>query len=269
MKKMKIVLLTRDCDSTTIVYNYLKQHFDIDTVVFEKTISKSEQFRRRVKFIGFWNAVGQVIFMLTAFPFLKLTSQKRKGKIIAQYNLDLTNIPAEKIRRIDKLSSTKGRELLQELKPDLLVVNGTRILSKKTLESVPAAFVNIHTGITPAYRGVHGGYWSVAKGEKNFFGTTIHYVDAGVDTGDIIEQVFAEPGDKNNFYTYPYVQYATVLPVLKEVVQSFSEGQRPSTKPAVATESALWFHPTIFQWLGNLKRTFIFIGIIFYTSILS
>ena len=265
---MNIVLLTRDCDSTTIVYNYLNQHFPIHTVVFEKTISKTEQFRRRVKFIGFWNAVGQVIFMLTAFPFLKLTSAQKRKKILAQYKLDLTDIPAEKIKRIDKLSSVKGTELLHELKPDLLIVNGTRILSKKTLESVSAPFVNIHTGITPAYRGVHGGYWSVAKGQKEFFGTTIHYVDTGVDTGGIIEQVFADPGEKNNFYTYPYVQYATVLPVLKKVVQSFHDGQRPATKPAVANESALWFHPTIFQWIGNLKRTFIFIGIIFYTTIL-
>lgn len=265
---MKIVLLTRDCDSTTIVYNYLSQHFQIDTVVFEKTISKSEQFRRRVKFIGFWGAVGQVIFMLTAFPFLKLTSQEKRKRILTQYDLDLTDIPAEKIKRIDKLSSTKGRELLQELQPDLLIVNGTRILSKKTLESVSAPFVNIHTGITPAYRGVHGGYWAVARGQKNLFGTTIHYVDPGVDTGGIIEQVFAEPGEQNNFYTYPYVQYATVLPVLKQVVQSFCDGQRPTPKAAVANESALWFHPTIFQWLGNLKRTFIFIGIIFYTTIL-
>src|SRR5215212_6085754 len=132
---MKIVLLTRDCDSTTIVYNYLRQHFEVDTVVFEKTISKSEQFRRRVRLIGFWSAVGQVIFMLTAFPFLKLTSQKKKKTILEEYQLDLTNIPAEKIKRVDKLSSIKGRELLVELKPDLLIVNGTRILSKKTLES--------------------------------------------------------------------------------------------------------------------------------------
>jgi len=259
MDKMKIVLLTRDCDSTTILYNYLSKHFDVDTVVFEKTIPKSEQFWRRVKLIGFWSAVGQVIFMLTAFPFLKLTSQGKRKKILAQYALDLTDIPVEKIKRIEKLSSIKGREFLQELKPDLLIVNGTRIISKKTLESVSAPFVNIHTGITPAYRGVHGGYWAVAKGQTNFFGTTIHYVDPGVDTGGIIEQVFAEPGKENNFYTYPYVQYATVLPVLKQVVQSLIDGHRPSTKPAIANESALWFHPTIFQWFGNLKRTFIFL----------
>ena len=121
----------------------------------------------------------------------------------------------KKLKGSRNLAQYRGREFLQELKPDLLIVNGTRIISKKTLESVSAPFINIHTGITPAYRGVHGGYWAVAKGKKNFFGTTIHYVDAGVDTGGIIEQVFAEPAKENNFYTYPYFQYATVLPVFK------------------------------------------------------
>ena len=97
-----------------------------------------------------------------------------------------------------------------------MLVNGTRIISKKTLESVPATFINIHTGITPAFRGVHGGYWAMATGKKNLFGTTVHYVDTGVDTGGIIEQVFIEPPKQDNFYTYPYLQYASVLPVLKK-----------------------------------------------------
>ena len=124
---------------------------------------------------------------------------------------------------------------------------------------MPATFINIHTGITPAFRGVHGGYWAIAKGKKNLFGTTIHYVDTGVDTGGIIEQVFVEPPKKDNFYTYPYLQYATVLPALRKVIQSFVDGNKPQTKPAVTNESELWFHPTVLQWLSGLKGTFIFI----------
>jgi folate-dependent phosphoribosylglycinamide formyltransferase PurN len=145
------------------------------------------------------------------------------------------------------------------LNPDVLIVNGTRIISKQTLESVSAPFINIHTGITPAFRGVHGGYWAVASNNRSLFGTTVHYVDPGVDTGGIIEQVFTEPAKKDNFYTYPYLQYAIVLPALKKVIETCSEGNRPKTIPAVTAESTLWFHPTIFQWFANLKRTAIFI----------
>ncbi|HEX6845569.1 MAG TPA: formyl transferase, partial [Chitinophagaceae bacterium] len=213
----------------------------------------------RAKRLGYINAISQVIFFLGIAPMIKRFSRKRKAGIFKQYDLDETAPPESLVKRIRYANTEEGRSLLQQLKPDLIIVNGTRIISKKTLESVNATFINIHTGITPAFRGVHGGYWAVAKGKKNLFGTTIHYVDTGVDTGGIIEQVFVDPPKQDNFYTYPYLQYATVLPVLKQVIQSFAEGNKPATRSPVTNDSELWFHPTVFQWLGNLKRTFIFL----------
>ena len=258
MQRIKLVLLARDCDSTLLVFNYLKDHFIIDTVILERTNSKRKQFRRRLKLLGLGRAIGQVIFMLTIFRLLKFSSRKRKTEIIEESNSKLEAIPKHIIRHVDSLSSQKARDLLRELQPGLLLVNGTRIISKKTLEAVSAPFINIHTGITPAFRGVHGGYWAIATSKKELFGTTIHYVDAGVDTGGIIEQVFIVPDKTDNFYTYPYLQYAKALPVLRQIVQSFADGKKPTVKPAITNDSSLWFHPTIFQWLGNMKRTFIF-----------
>jgi folate-dependent phosphoribosylglycinamide formyltransferase PurN len=257
--KPKIIILARDCDSTNVVYNYLKKYFEIDTVVFERPIPRKKQFLNRAKRLGYINAMSQVVFFLCIAPLLKRFSQKRKREIFNEYALDETGPPEEIIKKIRYANTEEGRSVLKQLNADLIIVNGTRIISKKTLESVSATFINIHTGITPAFRGVHGGYWAVAKGRKNLFGTTIHYVDPGVDTGGIIDQVFVDPLKKDNFYTYPYLQYATVLPVLKQVIQSFVDGNKPPTKPAVTSDSELWFHPTVFQWLKGLKRTFIFI----------
>jgi folate-dependent phosphoribosylglycinamide formyltransferase PurN len=256
--KPKIIILARDCDSTNIVYNYLKKYFGIDAIVLEKPIPRRKQFLNRAKRLGYMNAISQVIFFLCVAPVIKMLSQKRKAEIFKQYQLDETAPEESLIKRIRYANTEEGRGLLNQLKPDLIIVNGTRIISKKTLESVHSTFINIHTGITPAFRGVHGGYWAVATGKKNLFGTTIHYVDTGVDTGGIIEQVFTEPPQRDNFYTYPYLQYAAVLPVLKQVIQSFIDGTRPQTRKPVTTDSELWFHPTMFQWLKNLKRTFIF-----------
>lgn len=256
--KPKIIILARDCDSTNVVYNYLKKYFDIDAVVFETPIPRKKQFLNRAKRLGYISALSQVIFFLCIAPIIKRFSRKRKAEIFKQYELDETGPPKEIIKRIRYANTEEGRSVIRELNPDLVLVNGTRIISKKTLESVPATFINIHTGITPAFRGVHGGYWAIATGKKDLFGTTIHYVDTGVDTGEIIEQVFVEPPTHDNFYTYPYLQYASVLPVLKNVIQSFVDGNKPLPKSPVTTESELWFHPTVFQWLRNLKRTYLF-----------
>lgn len=256
--KPKIIILARDCDSTNVVYNYLKKYFKIEAVVFETPIPRKKQFLNRAKRLGYISALSQVIFFLCIAPIIKRLSQKRKAQIFREYDLDETGPPKEIIKRIRYANTEEGRSVIKQLKPDLVLVNGTRIISKKTLESVPATFINIHTGITPAFRGVHGGYWAMATGKKDLFGTTIHYVDSGVDTGGIIEQVFIEPPKHDNFYTYPYLQYASVLPVLKNVIQSFVDGNKPLPKSPVTTESELWFHPTVFQWLRNLKRTYLF-----------
>lgn len=251
----RIIILARDCDSTNIVFNYLNKYFKIDAVVFEKPIPRNQQFKKRAKRLGYLSAFSQALFFLGIYPLIKKFSSRRKKEIYDQYGLDESPIPAELIRRVRYVNTEEGRGLLKQLAPALIIVNGTRIISSKTLKEVDSVFVNIHTGITPLFRGVHGGYWSVAKNRPDLFGTTIHYVDAGVDTGGIIQQVFTSPEKKDNFYTYPYLQYAVCLPVLKEVIDSFLRGEKPPVKQPVTTESSLWFHPTVFQWLRNLKKT--------------
>lgn len=257
--RLKLILLARDSEMAAIIYNSISAEYKIEAVILEKAVSKTELFSRRRKKLGIVKATGQVLFMATIFPFLKRKSVKRKKQIFEQYSLDNTPIPEEKIQRIKSVNSDQCRKMLTSLNPDLVIVNGTRIISLKTLNSISQPFINIHVGITPRYRGVHGGYWAMVSGQKEFFGTTIHQVDAGIDTGKIIEQVFAEPEKKDNFYTYPFLQNAVALPKLKEVIRNFDVDKKLQFKDPVVSDSRLWYHPTLFQWLKNLNRSWIFI----------
>lgn len=267
--KTKIVLLARACDSTSILYNYLIQHFELKAVIIEKAPSKWKHLTNRIKRLGFWYAMGQAAFMVIVNPLLKLGSKKRKREIIDKFQLDLKPIPEHLFKDISSLNTESARDLLKELNPDLIIVNGTRIISKKTLACVTAPFINIHVGITPLFRGVHGGYWAMATGRKELFGVTIHYVDPGVDTGGIIEQIFLTPEKRDNFYTYPYLEYAETLPVLNKIIEAFLSGTIPQTRLPVTEESSLWYHPTLFQYLRNIKRTFAIIFIAGITEIYS
>jgi len=93
-------------------------------------------------------------------------------------------------KRQSNLHSFSERRLgyhgAQASHPDVVVVNGTRIIAEKVLHSVPATFLNTHSGITPLYRGAHGGYWALVKKDRANCGVTIHVVDAGIDTGGIV-----------------------------------------------------------------------------------
>ena len=73
-----------------------------------------------------------------------------------------------------------------------------QILKKKIINLAPKKFINCHAGALPFYRGRNILNWAIINGEKKF-GVTVHYVDEGIDTGDIILQKFA-PIDINDRY---------------------------------------------------------------------
>ncbi len=254
MDKKKIILLVTDCDTTRIVYHALKQDFDIDRVIIEKNISRSLLIKRRIRKKGWFNVAGQLAFMVFVSPLLKRASRKRYRQILDEYALDISPIPAGKITHIDSVNDQACGELIRQLAPALVLVNGTRIIGKNTLKSAEAPFINIHTGITPEFRGVHGGYWAIATGKPSLFGTTIHQVDTGIDTGNVLEQVCIKPSPKDNFATYPVLQYAICLPLLKKVIAAFLEEGIMKTKEPLTRVSKLWYHPTIWQWLRYPAR---------------
>jgi phosphoribosylglycinamide formyltransferase 1 len=70
----------------------------------------------------------------------------------------------------------------------LLVLAGyMRIVGPTLLESFPQAIVNIHPALLPSFPGLHGQLQALEYGVK-VSGCTVHFVDAGVDTGPIIGQ---------------------------------------------------------------------------------
>lgn len=74
------------------------------------------------------------------------------------------------------------------LRPELLVsVSYDQILRKAVRTAAPLGCVNFHAGKLPAYRGRSVLNWALINGETEI-GMTAHFVDAGIDTGDVILQ---------------------------------------------------------------------------------
>lgn len=89
----------------------------------------------------------------------------------------------------------KMLSLLDDLDPDLVVSAGfMRILSRQIVEKFK--IINSHPALLPSFPGAHAVRDALAAGVSET-GTTIHWVDAGVDTGPVIaqERVAILPGD--------------------------------------------------------------------------
>lgn len=88
----------------------------------------------------------------------------------------------------DNVNSPDFIEKINKYDADLLVsMSFNQILKKEIINLAGRGFINCHAGALPFYRGRNPLNWAIINGEKQF-GITVHYVDEGIDTGDIVEQ---------------------------------------------------------------------------------
>tara|TARA_B100000989_G_C19474130_1_gene442093 strand:- start:149 stop:1072 length:924 start_codon:yes stop_codon:yes gene_type:complete len=77
---------------------------------------------------------------------------------------------------------------IKKFKTDLNVsMSFNQILKKEIINLSPKGFINCHAGALPFYRGRNPLNWVLINGEESF-GITVHFIDEGIDTGDIINQ---------------------------------------------------------------------------------
>ncbi len=102
-----------------------------------------------------------------------------------EYTCNSFDIP---LLRIKKINSEETYEAVKEANPDLCVISHFERLIKKPLLDIPKlGFINLHPSLLPNHRGLTPQHWPIIDGDKEA-GITIHYVDEGTDTGNIILQ---------------------------------------------------------------------------------
>lgn len=247
-----VVVLAQDDPSSRVIVAALRRLFPVAAVLIEPPEDRWFFLKRRARRLGWVTVAGQVAFVL-AGPWLGRGTEDRIQEILDQAGLTDEPIPPSLLRPIPSVNDSGVSHLLEELAPEVVVVNGTRILAKRILECIPVPVINMHMGITPAYRGIHGGYWALAQGDAANCGVTVHLVDSGIDTGDILYQGRIQPGPADSYWTYPALQLATGVPLLMKAVDHALQG---TLKPYRRGDlpSANWSHPTLAGYLLNRWR---------------
>lgn len=85
---------------------------------------------------------------------------------------------------VKDLNSPQTAEMLRKLAPDLVLLGGVPIIRPHILAIPLRGTLNVHMGLLPAFRGKNVAEWSVFTGQQ--VGITVHFVDPGVDTGNIL-----------------------------------------------------------------------------------
>ena len=89
---------------------------------------------------------------------------------------------------VSSINSSEAEIFTRQLNPDLIVVSGTELIKKPMLD-IPAriGIVNLHTGLSPYVKGgPNCTNWCIANNDWHLIGSTIMWINAGIDSGNII-----------------------------------------------------------------------------------
>ncbi len=142
--------------------------------------------------------------------------------------IESAGLSPERIFDGAKLRTVEVMAGIEALKPDLgLSVLFHYILKKEFLALFPRGCLNLHPALLPYNRGPCPNVWSIVEGTPS--GVTLHYIDEGIDTGDIVAQkkVLVEPTDTGE--TLYRKLERTSVELFKEVWPQVCAGQASRT----------------------------------------
>jgi len=85
--------------------------------------------------------------------------------------------------------------LADRLQPDVIAVFGTSLIRGALLNRGRLGIFNLHGGLSPRYRGADCTFWALYNGEPDQVGCTLHRIDPGIDTGNLIAHICPEVKD--------------------------------------------------------------------------
>ncbi len=246
---MKILLIVSDSDTSWYLINKLSKSYDNLVIAIEKKFSIYFFLKKRLKNNGLFRVLGQIAFKL--FSVILILFYKKKINVLKDKYQLLDNKNVNIIRKFfSSINSNDCIKWLKEEKPDIVIINGTRIVSKETINCCNAFFLNIHCGITPEYRGIHGAYWANVNKDLENIGVTVHLVDKGIDTGQILYQKTIDVDESDNIFTYPIKQYNLGIALVIKAIEDISNDKVEFIQKN-NLKSRLWEHPTILEYIKN------------------
>jgi folate-dependent phosphoribosylglycinamide formyltransferase PurN len=143
-------------------------------------------------------------------------------------------------------NAPKSIAQLKDWSPDLIIFTGGNILRQQLLEVPRLGVLNVHLGMLPEVRGMSTPEWSLLK--RVPVGITIHYVDAGIDTGPILQRFeFHNPAREASLSDLRNRLIAFGIDKIGEVVAALDHGTIVSTPQSDLDKDNQFF--VMHEWL--------------------
>ncbi|CAN5555347.1 hypothetical protein BH11BAC2_BH11BAC2_04390 [soil metagenome] len=172
----KVILWCGNAPNQKALANKIAQELNLVGIVIENHTSIKEKTK-------FGTLLGKAFDRIFFAPLYTSWSI-----LMNQYHQKFPEWPLVPILKTDKINTQEVVDFSSKFRPDLIMVSGTRLI-KKNLFSTPTShgFINLHTGLSPYIKGgPNCTNWCIAEKKFHMIGNTVMWLDAGIDTGNII-----------------------------------------------------------------------------------
>jgi methionyl-tRNA formyltransferase len=180
--KLRIAVLCSDGPHHLFLIRALQASFQVVTVIQEPAGAQRRRLwklgRRRDYFWWTYHAVRRTLLGLDRY---------RSRFFLGDTSGSPNNAAGAVV--VDDINGQQARNLVRNDRHNFTVIMGTRLLNSEMLAIVGQPAVNIHGGCLPHYRGNHCFFFALYNGDTDKLASTIHFVDEGTDTGNIVRHV--------------------------------------------------------------------------------
>jgi len=163
-----------------------------------------------------------------------------------------------------KVNSDEFYDLAKTFECDLFVSMSFNQIFKERIINLPKhKIINCHAGKLPFYRGRNILNWALINDEVQF-GITVHYVDLGIDTGDIILQRVFPITDEDNYSTLLEKSYLECSSILYDAIKTIQRFEVKAIKQSTIHPIGFYcgkrgYGDEIINWNQTSREIFNFI----------
>lgn len=227
----RVVLITGDDLEHRYTANKLASEIQLAAVVVDH--GKKERLQKRIKRLWRRYTIPELLsrMILAGLRSAWGDRAERERALTRRFGREACSAfnDASLLRHVSGINTQEGQQLVASLEPDVLLVFGTGIVGNKVLSLARRIALNLHTGISPYYRGCDCSFWPVHNEELWMLGATVHECTKDVDGGKIFGTVQANPEAGDGLFDIFARCVIAGAHLYSNTVQAFCKGELHAT----------------------------------------
>lgn len=201
---IKIVCLIKPIPSAIYLTNHINNQNEVELVIIEDPKIEEVTLGLLRRILTFVKSPQRIIKKIKKIINRKTLQKKEIAKTEInnyyfgkQWQFVNKSIP---VMHVANINSPEVSERLSQLKPDLIIDHGTNIVKDHIINTAKLS-LNLHTGLSPYYRGAYCTEWALINWDPYNIGVTIHKLSSEIDGGSILAQARATIKPKDTVHS--------------------------------------------------------------------